>query len=65
MDFEGLKGGKCGLGVVVTAREAMHEAAEAKCGYGWRSLLPHKAFVNTIYMIFFVFMILDHLFYFC
>lgn len=35
MAFEGLKGGNCGLGVVVTAREAMHEEAEAKCGYGW------------------------------
>lgn len=46
MAFEGLKGGNCGFGGGVTAREAMHEEAEAKCGYGWRSLLPHKAFVK-------------------
>ena len=40
--LEGLKGGNCEFGVVVTAREAMQEEAEAKGRFGSRSSLPHR-----------------------
>lgn len=41
--LDGLKEEKFGLGVEETARNAMLEEAQARCGYRWRSLSPHKA----------------------